>query len=252
LSSVEINKKTVMKNAFALLVFLTLGTALSAQTNAGGSNAPAARHIRQITLSPTAKPAQTNLTIVTTNQVLISGTLVGGSDSNLVVSSFGMTITVPRDQIKWCETNLVSVVGNGATAAIVSPTPTTPPAPTKSSASVIAEFSKPHTEAEMRLLLQTPEAQALVKDIADAYIGAGTDSGTTTARESYLSMVQQFQSGGIGIAEIQGQAHDVLGELGKYDKELNNDPNAEEWKEYRDILQGFLTEPAPAAAPQVR
>ena len=104
----------------------------------------------------------------------------------------------------------------------------------------------------MRGLLQTPEGQALVKDMADAYIGAGTDAGTTSARESYLNMVQQFQSGGIGVAEIQGQAQDVLGQLGKYDKELNNDPNAEEWKQYKEILQGFISESAPAPTGQMR
>jgi hypothetical protein len=237
-----------MKKIFALLVLLTLGTTLSAQTNGVRTNASATKPARQVILKAPAKPAQTNLTIVTTNQVLISGTLVSQSDTSLVLSSFGMTVTVPRDQIKWCETNLVSVVGNGvaptgAAAASV---------PAKSSAGVIAEFGKPHTEEEMRTLLQTPEAQALVKDIADAYIGAGTDEGTAAARESYLNMVQQFQSGGLGISEIQGQAHDVLGQLGKYDKELQNDPNAEEWKEYKEILQGFLTEPTPAPTPQVR
>jgi len=40
--------------------------------------------------------------------------------------------------------------------------------------------------------------------------------------------------------------------LGQYDKELQNDPLAEEWKEYREILQGFISEPAPAAPSAIK
>jgi hypothetical protein len=231
-----------MSKASTFLALMTTAATLSAQTNdfALAKKLPASRRDLVLSGRKHETAARPNLTIVTTNHVLISGMLVSQSSSNLVVSSSGLEISIPLGQIKWCETNLVSATVSHASGEVV------PAAPTNSSADILAEFNKPHSEAEMRGLLQTQEGQALVKSIAAAYIGAGTDAETSAARESYLNAVQQFESGSIGITEIQGQARGLLGQLGPYDKELNNDPNAEEWKEYREILQGFTSE-APAA-----
>jgi hypothetical protein len=157
-----------------------------------------------------------------------------------------MSITIPRDQIKWCETNLTSAIATPAAGEKVA----TAPAP--ASADILAEFNKPHSESEMRALLQTKEGQDLVKNIADAYIGTGTDAGTRAAKESYLNSVLQFASGSMGVLEIQGEAQGVLGQLTPFDKEMSSGPNAEEWKEYKEILQGFTSEAPPAPVPQGR
>ena len=233
-----------MNKAFTALVLVTTAATLSAQTNTANleTNRPAPTRNQVFSLHTRDAIPHPNLTVVTTNHVLLSGTLISQSQSNLVLSSQGMTISIPLGQIKWCETNLVNVAGSPVAGEKVS---AAPPKST-SSAAIIAEFNKPHSESEMRTLLQTPEAQALVKSIADAYIGTGTDAQTKAAKESYFNSVLQFQSGSLGILEIQEQASGVLGQLGQFDKELSNDPLAEEWKEYREILQGFLAEPAPA------
>ena len=225
------------------MVLVTTATTVSAQTNAAnlGTNRSTPGHNLVVSLHARDASSHPNLTIVTTNHVLVSGTLISQTQSNLVVSSQGLNISIPLGQIKWCETNLVNATGSPVAGEKVS----TAPAKSSSSADIIAEFSKPHFEAEMRMLLKTQEGQALVKSIADAYIGTGTDAQTKAAKESYFNSVLQFQSGSLGILEIQGQAQGMLGQLGQFDKELNNDPLAEEWKEYREILQGFLTEPAP-------
>lgn len=237
-----------MNRCVILLALLTTAGVLSAQTTDGTqrTNSPAPKREFVLTSHASKKVDAVRLTVVTTNSVLYTGTLVSQSASNLVLSSFGVKIEIPRSQIKWCETNLVTKGGNppGVNAAAASSSPSSPS--TNSSASVIAEFNKPQTEDEMRMLLQTQEGQALVQSIVATYIGNGTDAGTIAARDSFFNNLQQFQSGNIGILEIQGQAQGVLGQLGQYDKEIANDPLAAEWNEYKDILRGFTSEPPPA------
>ena len=116
------------------------------------------------------------------------------------------------------------------------------PAGRTSSATVdpLAECFQPHSEDEMRALLQTPEAQILLKSVADTYIGAGADPQTAAARESYYGAMQQFASGSIGISDIQGSAQGMLGQLHNCQKEMNKDPQAARWNGYQQTLQQFV------------
>jgi hypothetical protein len=99
----------------------------------------------------------------------------------------------------------------------------------------------------MRALLQTPEAQILLKSVADIYIGAGADPQTAAARESYYGAMQQFASGSIGISDIQGSAQGMLGQLHNCQKEMNKDPQAARWNGYQQTLQQFVNSRQPPA-----
>jgi hypothetical protein len=94
-------------------------------------------------------------------------------------------------------------------------------------------------------LLQTPEAQELLKTVAASYIGTGSDPQTLAARESYFQTMQEFASGGIGISELQSSARGVLGELNTYAPEMNADPQSSRWNDAKSTLQRFTGQTAP-------
>jgi hypothetical protein len=166
--------------------------------------------------------------------------LVSQSSSNIVISSFGEQISFSNSQIRSCDLKFVPAA-QPAAALACSGQPAYP-AGQISSATVdpLAECFQPHSEDEMRALLRTPEAQVLLKSVADTYIGAGTDPQTAAARESYYGAMQQFASGSIGISDIQGSAQGMLGQLHNFQKEMNEDPQAARWNGYQQALQQFV------------
>jgi hypothetical protein len=170
----------------------------------------------------------------------MSGVLVSQSSSNIVISSFGEQISFSNSQIRSCDLKFVPAA-QPAAALACSGQPAYPAGQT-SSATVdpLAECFQPHSEDEMRALLRTPEAQVLLKSVADTYIGAGTDPQTAAARESYYGAMQQFASGSIGISDIQGSAQGMLGQLHNFQKEMNEDPQAARWNGYQQALQQFV------------
>jgi len=220
-----------MKKAFLVLAVLTASLQVEAQTKTN-------RTIVLTRQSHTA--AHTNAILVVTNQSLMSGVLISQSSSNIVISSFGEQISFSNSQIRSCDLKIVPAA-QPAAALACSGQPAYPSGRT-SSATVdpLAECFQPHSEDEMRTLLRTPEAQILLKSVADTYIGAGADPQTAAARESYYGAMQQFASRSIGISDIQGSAQGMLGQLHNCQKEMNKDPQAARWNGYQQTLQQFV------------
>ena len=227
-----------MKKALLALAVLTASLQVEAQTKTN-------RAIVLTSQSHTA--AHTNAILVLTNKSLMSGVLVSQSSSNIVISSFGEQISFSNSQIRSCDLKFVPAA-QPAAALACSGQPAYPAGQT-SSATVdpLAECFQPHSEDEMRALLRTPEAQVLLKSVADTYIGAGTDHQTAAARESYYGAMQQFASGSIGISDIQGSAQGMLGQLHNFQKEMNKDPQAARWNGYQQTLQQFVNSRHPPA-----
>jgi len=147
-----------MKKALLALAVLTASLQVEAQTKTN-------RTIVLTSQSHTA--AHTNAILVLTNQSLMSGVLVSQSSSNIVISSFGEQISFSNSQIRSCDLKFVPAA-QPAAALAGSGQPAYPSGQT-SSATVgpLAECFQPHSEDEMRALLQTPEAQILLKSVAE-------------------------------------------------------------------------------------
>jgi hypothetical protein len=195
--------------------------------------------------------AHTNVLAALTNKAIVSGTLVTQSGSNIVISSFGEEMSIPRSLIKSYELTAVPAIEQ---TAVDSGQVTYPSKQTSQAASnsILAECYKPHSESEMRSLLQTPAAQELLKNVANAYIGAGTDPQILAAKDSYFKTMQEFASGSIGISEIQSNARGVLGELDTYAPEMNADPQAARWNESKEKLKWFVGQAAPSPNPSLQ
>jgi hypothetical protein len=157
-----------MKKALLALAVLTASLQVEAQTKTN-------RTIVLTSQSHTA--AHTNAILVLTNKSLMSGVLVSQSSSNIVISSFGEQISFSNSQIRSCDLKFVPAA-QPAAALACSGQPAYPSGQT-SSATVdpLAGCFQPHSEDEMRALLRTPEAQILLKSVADTYI-AGADPQT--------------------------------------------------------------------------
>jgi hypothetical protein len=195
--------------------------------------------------------AHTNVLVALTNKAIVSGALVTQSSSNIVISSFGEEMNIPRSLIKSYELTAVPAIEQ---AAVESGQVTYQPKQTSQagSNSILAECYKPHSESEMRSLLQTPEAQELIKNVANAYIGVGTDPQTLAAKDSYFKTMHEFASGSIGISEIQSNARGVLGELDTYAPEMNADPQAARWNESKEKLKWFTGQAVPSPSPPLQ
>jgi len=195
--------------------------------------------------------AHTNITVALTNRSIVSGALIGQSSSNIVIASFGEQMNIPRNLISAYELRAVPAVQQADvdTGPITDRSKQTSQDPSNS---VLAECGKPHSESEMRTLLQTPEGQILLKNVADAYIGPETDPQTLAAKDSYLKVMQEFASGSIGFSEIQSSAQDALGQLNKYAPEMTADPQAARWNDSKEKLRLFTGQSAFSPNPQVQ
>ena len=190
-------------------------------------------------VSGVASNASTRIMLALTNGSLVAGVLVSQSSSNFVVSTGGgPNMNIARDKVNWFELKASPVA--------------VPPAPAAVSHSIAAEFNKPHSESEMRALLRTPEGSALLKSICEQYIGSGTDAQTKAATETYFKTVQEFADGKLGIADIQSLAQSAMGELNEHPQGTNGDPQAARLNAYKQILQGFIAQPAPTPADPVQ
>jgi hypothetical protein len=194
---------------------------------------------------------RTNVLVALTNRSIVSGTLVTESSTNLVISSFGEEMNIPRSLIKSYELTAAPAIEQAAVDSGQLTYQSKQASPAASN-SILAECYKHHSESEMRSLLQTPEAQELLNNVANAYIGASTDPQTLAARDSYFKTMQEFASGGIGISEIQSGARGVLGELDTYAPEMNADPQATRWNESKEKLKWFTGQAAPSPNPPLQ
>jgi hypothetical protein len=237
----KIPRKKVASVIFAL--------AVAASAQAQLLHAP--KHTIVLTSQTDFTTAHTNVLVALTNKAIVSGTLVASSSSNIVISSFGEETNIPRSLIKSYELMAVPAIEQ---AAVESGQLTYQSKQTSQTASnsILAECYKPHSESEMRSLLQTPEAQELLKNVANSYIGAGTDPQTLAAKDSYFKTMQEFASGSIGISEIQSNARGVLGELDTYAPEMNADPQAARWNESKEKLKWFTGQAAPSPNPSLQ
>jgi hypothetical protein len=183
----------------------------------------------------------TRIMLGLTNGSLVGGFLVSQSPSNFVVStSGGEGMNIARSKVSWFKlTANPSAPSAGPAARATGPD------------ALEAEFNKPHTEEEMRAMLRTPEGAALVKNICQQIIGSGADAQTKAATESYFKTVQEFEDGKIGIVELQVSAQTALGNLSQRPGQTN-DPQAAEWNDFKQILQGFIAQPAPAPGEPVQ
>jgi len=193
----------------------------------------------------------TNVLAALTNKGIVSGALVTQNSSNIVISSFGEEMSIPRSCITSYELTAVPATEQTAvdSGQVTYQSKQTTQAPSNS---ILAECYKPHSESEMRSLLQTPEAQELLKNVANANIGAGTDPQTLAAKDSYFQTMREFGSGGIGISEIQSNARGVLGELDTYAPEMNADPQAARWNESKEKLKWFTGQATPSTNPPLQ
>jgi len=237
--------KIPRKSAISLILGLVM--AVSAQTQL----LHPARRTLVLTSHSDFTTAHTNVLAALTNKAIVSGTLVTQSSSNIVISSFGEEMNIPRSLIKSYELTVVPAIEQAAidSGQVTYQSKQTSPAPSNS---ILAECYKAHSESEMRSLLQTPEAQELLKNVANVYIGAGTDPQTLAAKDSYFKTMQEFASGSIGISEIQSSARGVLGELNTYAPELNADPQATRWNESKEKLTWFTGQAAPSLSPALQ
>ena len=183
--------------------------------------------------------AGTRIMLALTNGSLLAGVLVSQSSSNFVVSTgAGQNTNIARSKVNWFELKASPAVAPQPPAAV--------------SHSIAAEFNKPHSESEMRAMLHTPEGAALLKSICEQFIGPGTDAETKAATDTYFKTVQEFADGKIGIADIQNLAQSAMGELNERPQGTNGDPQAAQWNAYKQILQGFIAQPAPTPAEPVQ
>jgi hypothetical protein len=197
---------------------------------------------------PQTSGSSTRIMLGLTNGSLVGGLLVSQSPSNFVVStSGGESMNIARGKVSWFKlTASPSAPPAGAAAR-----PGGPPLSGAGPDALEAEFNKPHTEEEMRAMLRTPEGAALVKNICQQIIGSGADAQTKAATETYFKTVQEFEEGKIGIVELQVSAQTALGNLSQRAGQTN-DPQAAEWNDFKQILQGFIAQPAPAPAQPVQ
>jgi hypothetical protein len=206
--------------------------------------------------SPGAQPvsggtsnAATRIMLALTNGSLVAGVLVSQSSSNFVVSTgAGQNTNIARNKVNWFELKASPVVAPPGAAALAS----APQPPAAASHSIAAEFNKPHSEDEMRAMLRTPEGAALLKSICDQYIGSGNDPQTKAASDYYFKTVQEFADGKLGIVDIQGLAQTMMGELNEHPPGTNGNPQATQLDAYKQILQGFISRPAPTPANPVQ
>jgi len=233
------------KTAASLIFSLAMAAAAQAQFSHTSTQTIVLTNYTHITA------AHTNVTVALTNSSIVSGALISQSSSNIVIASFGEQVNISRSQIRSYELRAMPGVQQAAgDDGQVTYQPKQKPQ--ASSNSILAECYKPHSESEMRTLLQTPEARMLLQNVADAYIGKGTDPQTLAARDSYLKTMQEFASGSLGISEIQSSARDELGDLNKYAPELNADPQAARWNDSKDKLQWFIAQPVSSSNPPVQ
>jgi hypothetical protein len=198
------------------------------------------------TKSPVIQPvsggtsnAATRIMLALTNGSLMAGVLVSQSSSNFVVSTgAGQNTNIARSKVNWFELQASPAVATQPTAPAAH--------------SIAAEFNKPHSESEMRAMLHTPEGAALLKSICEQYIGSGTDPDTKAATEYYFKTVQEFADGKLGIADIQSLAQSAMGELNEHPQGTNGGPQAAQLNAYKQILQGFISQPTPTPANPVQ
>jgi hypothetical protein len=225
------------KNAISIIFGLLMAASAQAQFSNTAPRTLLLTNFTRITA------AHTNVTVALTNRSIVSGALISQSSSNITIASFGEQMNIPRSLISAYELRAVPAaqqvdVDTGQWTDRSTRTSQAPPN------AILAECFKPHSESEMRTLLQTPEGQILLKNVSDSYIGAGTDPQTMAAKDSYFKVMQEFASGGIGIAEIQSSAQDTLGQLNKYAPEMSTDPQAARWIDSKEKLQWFTRQPA--------
>lgn len=182
------------------------------------------------------------ITLALTNDSLVTGLLVSQSPSNFVVSTAGgQRMNIARGSVRWSKLAASPVVQPPEALALAG----APQLTGAASNSITAEFNQPHTEEEMRTMLRTPEGAALLKSVCDGVIGPGADPQTKAATESYFKTVQAFEDGKIGIAELQVRAQTALGKLNQRQEQTDEDPPAARWDAFKQILQGFIAQPAP-------
>jgi hypothetical protein len=194
--------------------------------------------------------SMTRITLALASGSFLTGVLVSQSSSNFVVSLAGGRRThVPRANVKWFKLT-ASPAAQPPAAIVLVGDPQLPAGVTSNS--IAAEFNQPHTEDEMRAMLRTPEGAALLKSVCDEIIGPGADAQTKAATESYFKTVQEFEDGKIGIVELQAQAQTALGKLNQSQEQINGDPQAARLDVFKQILQGFVAQPAPVPVAPVQ
>jgi hypothetical protein len=84
--------------------------------------------------------------------------------------------------------------------------------------------------------LKTPAGQEAVQTVLADKIGNRSPEAT----QKYLGLVEGLQSGRTNLSDIRLQAGTLLRQLDELSRELDQEPGAELWREYKAILEDFV------------